>query len=67
VPCNVVNEKIVNEIYPVLKIVNEILSCFENGQLYFAADLNFLCLLSFYRCFKLNDKSVLKLNCDIQQ
>ena len=40
--------------YSVLKIVNEL---FENGQLYIAAaDLNLLCLLSFYRCLKLNEK-----------
>jgi len=43
--------------YPVLKMVNEILSSFENGQLYIAAaELNLLCLLSFYRCLKLNEK-----------
>jgi hypothetical protein len=37
--------KIVNEIYPLLKM------------LYIAAaDLNLLCLLSFYRCLKLNEK-----------
>ena len=55
VPCNFVNEKIVNEIDPVLKIVNEILSCFKKwtALYYDATDLNVLCLLSFKSCLKL--------------